>query len=91
MNCTISYKALYSLGTYAVAIQVEDFKDAYTSQPLSSVPVQFLVTVVQHTDACSAKPEFIHPTPQDGACITVPLIKIFQFAIVARVTSNNRR
>ena len=60
-------------GYYVIAIQVEDFRtgDITFSSPLSSVPLQFLAHVYQADSPCSAQPEFVAPTPEDGECITV--------------------
>ncbi|XP_053388610.1 uncharacterized protein LOC128551720 isoform X2 [Mercenaria mercenaria] len=88
--CTLTYDASYSTGWYAVAIQVEDYANVNASQPLSSIPVQFLVQVYQSSDSCSVKPEIIDPSPIDGACIVVPVNETFESTITAQIRGSNR-
>ncbi|XP_053399313.1 deleted in malignant brain tumors 1 protein-like [Mercenaria mercenaria] len=88
--CTLTYDALYSLGWYAVAIQVEDFANPYDSSPLSSIPVQFLVQVYQSSDSCAVRPELIDPSPQNGDCIVVRKNETFETSITAHMGGYNR-
>lgn len=52
-------------GNYAVALQIEDFKDSSSTVPLSSVPLQFIFTVGS-SPSCSYHSYFVSPTPPDG-------------------------
>ena len=66
-------------GPYALAIQLEDFSSADSLEPLSSVPLQFLVNVTSLTteedetngNRCNLGPVFIAPTPEDQQCIPI--------------------
>ena len=69
-NCTITYYANRGTGYKVVAVMVEDFIPG-SSQPLSSVALQFLVLVVSSSQPCSQKPKFISPTPSSGSCLSV--------------------
>ena len=69
-TCTITYHANRGTGYKAVAVMVEDFIPG-SSQPLSSVALQFLVLVVSSSQACYRKPKFISPTPSTGSCLSV--------------------
>ncbi|XP_053392818.1 uncharacterized protein LOC123564214 isoform X2 [Mercenaria mercenaria] len=89
-DCTISYESVYSLGWYAVAIQVEDYINATSETPLSSIPVQFLVNVYKSNASCAKSTEFVAPTPPNDACIGVPEGEILELDIVARVASADR-
>ena len=70
--CTISYSADGSMGTYAVALQIEDYISASSTTPMSSVPLQFLVNVFASNQPCSERPVLVSPTPPHGSCIAVP-------------------
>lgn len=52
-------------GNYAVALQIEDFTDSSSTVPLSSVPLQFVITV-GISRLCSYTAYFVSPTPPDG-------------------------
>lgn len=54
-----------SIGDYAVALQIEDFTDSSSSIPLSSVPLQFIITV-QEAGVCFDSAVFVSPTPAAG-------------------------
>ena len=71
-TCSITYLANRGTGYKAVAVMVEDFISG-SSQPLSSVAFQFLVSVVSSSQSCSRKPKFIAPTPSSGSHITISL------------------
>ena len=62
-TCTISYFANQGTGFKAAAITLEDFTSAGSSQPLSSVGLQFLVFVFSSTDPCAETPIEITSTP----------------------------
>ena len=51
---------------------VEDFATETSLEPLSSVPVQFLVYVFTSNEPCTSKPEFVGRTRADASCVGVP-------------------
>ena len=83
-RCTISYNATGDVGVYAIAIQVDDFASATDMQPISSVPLQFLVNVSYASVACDARPVFVPPTEDDGTCIAIPPNATYTGILVAR-------
>jgi len=58
--------------------------------PLSSVPVQFLVSVFISDEPCSQKPEFVGVTRVGGSCIGVPFNTTFHEPVIATSGSNSR-
>ncbi|XP_052282614.1 uncharacterized protein LOC127879671 isoform X1 [Dreissena polymorpha] len=74
-NCSITYAANYQLGWYPVAIQIEDFTLNSPNSPLSSIPLQFLVSVEDKNASCNVtekeRPKFVNFTLPDKACIGV--------------------
>ena len=85
-TCTITYHANNGTGYKAVAVMVEDFIPG-SSQPLSSVALQFLVLVNSTHRKCFQKPTFISPTPPSGTCISVPLGRAYR----AQLRASNGR
>jgi len=83
-NCIISYNATGAVGMYAVAIQIDDFASPTDIQPISSVPLQFLVNVSHSSVACDARPIFVPPTADDGTCIAIPPNSTYTGILVAR-------
>ena len=76
---------------YAVALQVEDFASPNDTEPLSSVPLQFLVRVTSLPGlTCDSRPELVGETPVNGTCIGVPLGETYQGRIVARAIPGSR-
>ena len=68
-TCTLNYSYVYdTAGYYGVAIQIEDFANSFSTTPLSSIPLQFLVEVFTSSSACASAPTFISPTPPNGGC-----------------------
>ncbi|CAF0982712.1 unnamed protein product [Rotaria sordida] len=63
-NCTITFNsANKTVGDYyALTLMVEDFYDKTTNISLSSVPIQFLVLIV-NTSTCSLKPTITSTLP----------------------------
>ncbi|CAF2618730.1 unnamed protein product [Rotaria sp. Silwood2] len=57
-NCTISFTGLIPNTWYPIALQVEDFINETSTEPMSSVPVQFLI-YVQATPSCTILPVFV--------------------------------
>ena len=70
-TCTIQYEANRGARLWAVAIMIEDFNSGST-QPLSSVGLQFLISVVASSESCSLAPHFIPPTLSQGSCVSIP-------------------
>ncbi|XP_062574565.1 uncharacterized protein LOC134236413 [Saccostrea cucullata] len=64
------YIAGHTFGIYAMAIQIEDFKNSTSTSPLSSIPLQFIITVTSD-GACYFEPIFVSPTPTEGNVIQV--------------------
>lgn len=83
-RCTIEYNATGALGVYAVAIQIDDFASATDTQPISSMPLQFLVNVSRTQIACDARPQFVPPTEDDGTCIAIPANATYVGLLVAQ-------
>ena len=79
-SCSLFYSASQSLGFRAVAIMIEDFLPEST-QPLSSVGLQFLVLIVEGTG--SVEPSFVPPTLPDGSCVAIPSGETFNTRLVA--------
>ena len=80
--CTIKYPADRGARFWAAALMIEDFLPG-SSQPLSSVALQFLVLVVESAEPCSQAPEFIQPTISQGSCVAVPPSATFTTQLVA--------
>ncbi len=71
-----------------MALQVEDFLDDQT--PLSSVPLQFIVSVFSSTLSCATQPVLVpRETPADDSCIPVEFGTTYMAVIEAR--SENSR
>ena len=81
-TCTIRYQANRGARFWAAAIMIEDFIPEST-QPLSSVALQFLVLVVPSSESCSHSPEFIQPTIDQGSCIAIPSGATFETQLIA--------
>ncbi|XP_052280448.1 sushi, von Willebrand factor type A, EGF and pentraxin domain-containing protein 1-like [Dreissena polymorpha] len=83
-QCSITYSA-YTVGYYAVAVQIEDFRSQISTIPLSSIPLQFLVHVISCTNCtCDSAPEFVSPTPRSDECYAIKVGDQFQVSITAR-------
>ena len=79
-NCTITFN---STGTtvndyYAVTLMVEDFSDENATTPFSSIPIQFLIHIV-NAASCSSKPTISSNLP---ACSIVEVGVPFNFTLV---------
>ena len=94
-SCTITYEAdnINTTGSgytgmeyYVAALMIEDFIPGST-QPLSSVALQFLVLVNSSTEPCYQRPEFIDPTLPQGTCYGIQAGETFTTQIIA--TSNH--
>ena len=71
-ECRITYSATENTGFYAVAAMIEDFASPIDTQPLSGIPLQFLVYVFNSNEACDERPEFTEYTRSEGSCIGIP-------------------
>ena len=67
-----------------MALQVEDFANPSDTNPMSSVPVQFIVSVFVSSEACTSIPEFVPPTRVDRSCIAVPFNTTYAERITAQ-------
>lgn len=67
-NCTI----VFTLPTtrvnwyYVIALQIEDYYDASSTTPMSSVPIQFLLYAYSPSGSCTTRPEIIGDRPNRG-------------------------
>ena len=59
-SCTIKYFANYGTGVKAVAIMIEDYVSG-SKHPLSSVALQFLVSVFSSSQPCSLNSKYFRP------------------------------
>ena len=82
-GCTLTYFAAGPPGFYAVEIQVEDFATPSATVAMSSIPVQFLVEVVDTSVPCGSGPFFVPPTRADGTTVGVPLGSTYTDRIIA--------
>lgn len=82
-SCALQISSNASLGNYGVAIQIEDFKDASSTIPLSSVPLQLVITV--SNVLCNDFPTIVSPTPPAG--LTLQTAKNGSLQISARAYS----
>ena len=60
-SCTIKYYANYGTGIKAVAVMIEDYISG-SSRPLSSVALQFLVSVFSSPQSCSTNTIYFKPS-----------------------------
>lgn len=85
------YSATGQVGWYAVAVQIEDFAKPNDTEPLSSIPLQFLVRVFESDNNCTNKPEFIEPTRIATSCVGVPFNATFFEPLIAKTGSDTIR
>ena len=88
-NCRLTHNSdgNIEIGLYAIAIQVEDFVNASSMVAMSSVPVQFLVEVLDTSTSAITAPTFVGTTPADGSCISIE--STYQEQIIARSGGDN--
>lgn len=67
-----------------MAVQVEDYISATDTIAMSSVPVQFLVNIVEAIPENVTAPAFVGDIPGDGTCITIPVGSTFNLRLTAR-------
>ena len=89
-KCSIDYNATQGPGFRAAAIMIEDFIPG-SMEPMSSVGLQFLVLVLNSEIPCSAAPEFISPTPNDGICVAIPLGETYHTMLIAVSSTSGER
>ena len=85
------YNGRGSPGYYAVALQVEDFTSVSSRAAMSSVPVQFLVEVVNVSTPPDGvtPPMFVGSTPSNGDCISVAIGSTYATEITAMSGEGN--
>ena len=81
-SCSITYRSNQGVGHRAVAIVIEDYLPESTD-PMSSVGLQFLVLVFSSRRPCSVAPEFIPPTINDSSCVAITPGGTFHTMLVA--------
>ncbi|XP_071124121.1 adhesion G protein-coupled receptor B3-like [Mytilus edulis] len=81
-TCVISYNATGELGLYAVALQIEDFASEQSDNPLSSVPLQFLIDVIQtvSNQSCEIKPIL----ENINSIVVIPVNTTYHETIIAK-------
>lgn len=67
-NCTLQFTipAIYNQWYIAIALQIEDYYDASSTTPMSSVPIQFLFYGYTPTGNCTTLPAIIGERPNRG-------------------------
>ncbi|XP_068694609.1 uncharacterized protein [Montipora foliosa] len=78
-----------TVGTYAVAITIEDFPAGTTDfdsvAPFSSVGLQFLVKITEQNGSCVDVPIFTESTPSDGECTEVQIGSAYRAVIEVKL------
>ncbi|CAF5006832.1 unnamed protein product [Rotaria sp. Silwood1] len=80
-NCTIIITGQTVDNWFAVAIMVEDFISPTSTTPLSAVPVQFLVHVV-NSPSCTTEP-VIAGIPLEDSCTPITVGQTFHSMLIA--------
>ncbi|CAG2199744.1 Delta-like protein B,Fibropellin-1,Fibropellin-3,Neurogenic locus protein delta,Protein crumbs homolog 1,Sushi, nidogen and EGF-like domain-containing protein 1,Protein jagged-1,Protein eyes shut,Delta-like protein 1,Protein jagged-1a,Neurogenic locus notch homolog protein 2,Protein crumbs,Neurogenic locus notch homolog protein 4,Sushi, von Willebrand factor type A, EGF and pentraxin domain-containing protein 1,Protein crumbs homolog 2,Neurogenic locus Notch protein,Neurogenic locus notch homolog protein 1 len=98
-NCTVTYNAIGATGWYVVALQIEDFATRQYTNPLSSLPLQFMVYIYSFSTSCDSKP-VIETNVADGikqnnderiaAINTVSPLGMTKSELLTYGTSNNK-
>ena len=67
-NCTLVFTLPSGLATwyFVVALQIEDYYDASSTTPMSSVPIQFLLYGYTPSGNCTIRPAIIGDRPNRG-------------------------
>ena len=85
-QCNIQYTANETTGLYAVALQIEDFASKTDTEPLSSIPLQFVIEVFNSSAPCASnQPEIV------GATRCIGVSSTYQERIVAQSGDSNIR
>ena len=89
-TCELEYNSVgQNTGYYAVAIQIEDFASSTDTVPLSSIPLQFLVNVINDS-SCGEEPWISNATLPDGAVKVITYHNQFNYEITAQASYNSR-
>jgi hypothetical protein len=76
-TCILTFDGTQSkVGYYGATIQLEDFQNSNDNTPMSSVPVQFLIHVVESESNCTEPPIFIDTRPA-SSCNSAPLNELY--------------
>ncbi|XP_063402647.1 uncharacterized protein LOC134686779 [Mytilus trossulus] len=86
-NCTVTYNAMGAPGWYVVALQIEDFATRQYTNPLSSLPLQFMVYIYSFSTSCDSKP-VIETNVADGSVIQIYMNITYQQTIIASSLSS---
>ncbi|XP_071821080.1 uncharacterized protein [Apostichopus japonicus] len=89
-TCVITWDTTgLSVGLYGVSIEIMDFATPTSTQPLSYIPLQFLVDVFSSSVSCLDQPVFIPPTRVPDSCVGIPENGTYHEPIIARTSSVN--
>jgi len=82
-ECTLFFNP-ENTGYYAASIQIEDFTDSLSKEPLSSVPLKFLFLVSEGncTETYLNSIHFVDDTLQDESCVGISFDRSFQQSIL---------
>ena len=86
-SCQLTYTA-GDTGYYGVAIQIEDFLTQSDTEPMSSVPLQFLIFSNDTGSGCTAIPTFSSETISDGTMLSIQSETLFITRIIAESSSS---
>lgn len=70
---------------------IEDYAKPTDTQPLSSIPLQFLVYVFNSNEACDERPDFTEETRAKGSCIGIPPGGTYFDRIIVRAGGPSKR
>lgn len=79
----MAFAATGRAGLYVVALQVEDFATPSDTVAMSSIPVQFIVSVFASSEACTSSPLFVPPTRVHGSCVAIPFNSTYSEGVTA--------
>lgn len=64
-SCTVDISSRNKEGDFVISIEVQDYQDVTSTNPKSSIPLQFSIEVRDLGAKCQFK-SFIFPTPSSG-------------------------
>ena len=70
---------------------IEDYAKPTDTQPLSSIPLQFLVYVFNSNETCDERPDFMEETRVKGSCIGIPPGGTYFDRIIVRAGGPSKR